>query len=178
MNDYSIAKSAAIFTVVSIAIYLAWDWISGRINTNPQGVASTPTNETGQTGSNVMAGSTQTASVTGATGLQWQTSRTIGLIGGAAQEVAAANPVNSKGRWLGGKMVDTFQPLSSNGGSIPTSNQNGEVSGSIQTASSRPYANGPNAAYMDAWNSSPTDPSYAVNGDPSLATVDTSSWDE
>src|ERR1700734_1097921 len=158
MNDSAIAKSAAIFTVVSIAIYLAWDWISARIKMNPQGIASTPTNQTGAVGSNVMAGSTASASVTGATGNQWQGAGTIRDIGGAAAEVNAPNPVSANGRWLGGKMVDTFQPLSARGGSIPTSNQNREVSGSIQTTSSRPYANGPNAAYMDAWNSSPTDP--------------------
>lgn len=177
MNDATVAKSAAIFTVVSIAVYLAWDWISARISKNPQGTAA-PTNQTGQTSSNVMAGSTAAASVPGAVANQWQSSRTIRDIGGGQSENAAPVATGSLGRWTGGKIVDTFQPLSSNGGSIPTSNQSREVSGTIQTVASRPHSNGPNAAYMDAWNSSPTDPSYAVNGDPSLATVDTSAWDE
>lgn len=46
---------------------------------------------------------------------------------------------------------------------IPTNSITRERSGSIQSWSARPHQAGNNAAYADAWESSPPDPSYTMN---------------
>lgn len=57
--------------------------------------------------------------------------------------------------------ADSFQYPA--GKRIPTSAQTRERSGSIQSWSARPHQAGNNAAYADAWDSSPPDPSYTLN---------------
>lgn len=47
-------------------------------------------------------------------------------------------------------------------GSIPTSNQFTEKSGAIQSWSARPFQQGNNAAYKEAYDSSPPDPAYTM----------------
>jgi hypothetical protein len=68
-------------------------------------------------------------------------------------------------QFVNGFHADVFNPIpnSPTAGSIPTSNQVGEVSGSIQSWSARPYQNGNNAAYMDSYLGSPPDPVYTAN---------------
>lgn len=89
-----------------------------------------------------------------------------GVVGtlGHLTDIASGGTLSRLGEWIGGALADTFQqPGSPIAGSIPSSNQDSEASGSIQTGRATPYSNGPNAAYQDAWNSSPIDPSYAGN---------------
>lgn len=106
-----------------------------------------------------------------------------GILGtlGAESNKVSGGWFASEGEQLGDWLFDTFQAPSSNGGAIPTSNQSGEVSDSIQSSSNRPYQNGPNAAYMDAVNDSPVLPQYAataLNGDNSIDNSgDIAQWD-
>jgi hypothetical protein len=55
------------------------------------------------------------------------------------------------------------RPVAQKSATIPTSNQSKERSGAIQSWSARPYQSGNNAAYADAFDSSPPDPSYTMN---------------
>lgn len=79
-------------------------------------------------------------------------------------ELADENSSNAA-QFVRGFHADVFNPVpnSPTAGTIPTSNQSGEVSGSIQSWSARPFQNGNNAAYFDAYQSAPPDPTYTAN---------------
>jgi hypothetical protein len=74
-------------------------------------------------------------------------------------------PIGNAAYFVDGFHADVFDPIpnSPTAGSIPTSNQVGEVSGAIQSWSARPYMNGNNATYTDAYLASPPDPTYTAN---------------
>lgn len=171
-------KYLVIGSVIIVGVILAWQAIKAQLSSNPQGATGSATNPTGTTAGNIGNGVANaiTGAIAGSTGNDYQNAGVIGTLAAGTNEVSG-NTLDSLGTWIGGKLADVFQPVSTAGGSIPTSNQSGEQSDAIQTSSNRPYNNGNNAAYMDAWNSSPTDPTYAVSGDPSLATVDTKEWE-
>lgn len=78
---------------------------------------------------------------------------------------APASPVSCSDPVEGGYIfADRFRrPVAGSVAALPTSNQHREISGAIQSWSARPYQSGNHAAFADAWDSSPPDPTYVMN---------------
>lgn len=160
-------KYGLIAAVVLIAGYYVINQVKAALNPTGSGGP-------GSVGNSVANGVTGLLAGTGIPGTSdYQNAGVIGTLAATANTVSGGT-LNAFGNWIGGKLADVFQPSSSNGGSIPTASSSIENSGSIQTSSNRPYQNGPNAAYADAVDSSPVDPSYAATP----LTSEDGNWDD
>ena len=162
MNDIAKAiygnRYAILVVVGAVVVYYAYKTVTGA--------ASTVINGLNNAGGAVVD---SLANINANT--DYQDTGVVGTLGHLV-DTASGGTLSRVGEWIGGALADEFQQAGSPvAGSIPSSNQDSEVSGSIQSGRATPYTNGPNAAYQDAWNSSPIDPSYAGNAivtDPSL----------
>lgn len=161
------------YGILAAVVLVAGYWIVKQIES---GLNPTGSGGPGSVGNSVANAATGLLAGTGGgnnaiDNSYYQNAGVVGTLAATANSVSGGS-LASFGSWIGGKLADAFQPYSPNGGAIPTSNQNTEQSGSIQSSSNRPYQNGPNAAYADAVDSSPVDPSYAAS-----PLTDTGSWD-